>query len=360
MHTWSHASSDLHPQTRGQRMHATRLRWLLIACFSLIGALGVLVMPATSLGAAGITWTSQTSAANNQWSSVAYGNGLFVAVVYKGFGNQVMTSPDGITWTSPTSVPNNAWTSVTYGNGLFVAVAEHGTGDRVMTSPDGITWTSRLSAADNGWSSVTYGNGLFVAVAWSGSGNRVMTSPDGITWTSRLSAADNGWNLVTYGNGLFVAVSWEGVNDGVMTSPDGINWTIRTSVPNNAWTSVTYGNGLFAESAEDGAISNQVMTSPDGITTQLNLPGPGKVVQVGTTRQKAGRMIVCRARKTVAKAGKVTIICRLTAKARAANKKHALKVRLVTTFTPTGGTAFSVTRTLVLKKTGYRPEPVTG
>ncbi len=96
------------------------------------------------------------------------------------------------------------------------------------------------------------------------------------------------------------------------------------------------------------------------ITTQLNLPGPGNVVQVGTTRlptpratemaKKAGTMIVCRARKTVTKAGKVTIICRLTAKALAARKKHALKVRLVTTFTPTGGTAFSVSRTLVLKK----------
>ncbi len=107
------------------------------------------------------------------------------------------------------------------------------------------------------------------------------------------------------------------------------------------------------------------------ITTQLNLPGPGNVVQVGTTRlstprassemvKKVGVMIVCTARKTVAKAGKVTIICRLTAEARAARKTHSLKVRLVTTFTPTGGTAFSVSRTLVLKKTRYWSPPVTG
>ncbi len=109
------------------------------------------------------------------------------------------------------------------------------------------------------------------------------------------------------------------------------------------------------------------------ITTQLNLPGAGKVVQVGTTRsstragemaKKARTMIVCTARKTVAKAGKVTIICRLTAKARAARKTQSLKMRLVTTFTPTGGTAKSVTRTLVLKKTGspapQNVEPVTG
>jgi hypothetical protein len=86
-----------------------------------------------------------------------------------------MTSPDGITWTSRTSAADNAWYDVTYGNGIFVAVSLDGV-NRVMTSPDGITWTSRTSAADNNWYGVTYGNGLFVAVAGSGTGNRVMTS----------------------------------------------------------------------------------------------------------------------------------------------------------------------------------------
>jgi hypothetical protein len=84
--------------------------------------------------------------------------------------------PDGITWTSRTSAADNSWRSVTYGNGLFVAVSADGTGNRVMTSPDGITWTIRSSAVDNMWLSVTYGNGLFVAVSSDGTGNHVMTS----------------------------------------------------------------------------------------------------------------------------------------------------------------------------------------
>jgi predicted RecA/RadA family phage recombinase len=113
---------------------------------------------------------------------------------------------------------DNIWTSVTYGNGLFVAVANSGTGNRVMTSPDGITWTIRTSAANNSWQSVTYGNGLFVAVSTDGSGNRVMTSSNGITWTIRTSAANNGWTSVTYGNGLFVAVANSGTGNRVMTS----------------------------------------------------------------------------------------------------------------------------------------------
>ena len=86
----------------------------------------------------------------------------------------------GITWTTRTSAADNNWNSVCWSpeRGLFVAVASTGTGNRVMTSPDGITWTTRTSAADNSWRSVVWSpeRGLFVAVASTGTGNRVMTS----------------------------------------------------------------------------------------------------------------------------------------------------------------------------------------
>ena len=37
-------------------------------------------------------WTLRTSAADNDWQSVTYGNGLFVAVASSGTGNRVMTA----------------------------------------------------------------------------------------------------------------------------------------------------------------------------------------------------------------------------------------------------------------------------
>jgi hypothetical protein len=84
---------------------------------------------------------------------------LFVAVAFSGSGNRVMTSPDGISWTSRSSAADNNWNSVTYGtpnsSPFFVAVADSGSGNRVMTSPDGINWTIRSSASDNNWNSVT-------------------------------------------------------------------------------------------------------------------------------------------------------------------------------------------------------------
>ena len=112
------------------------------------------------------------------------------------FGDVNRPMANGVNWISRSSAADNDWSSVAYGNGLFVAVANTGVGNRVMTSPDD-TWTIRTSAADNSWLSVIYGNGLFVAVANSGTGNRVMTSPDGLTWTSRTSTSDITWTTVT-------------------------------------------------------------------------------------------------------------------------------------------------------------------
>ena len=280
------------------------------------------LIPATSVDM-GVYWTERSSAADNNWTSITYGNGLFVAVAASGSGNRVMTSPDGITWTIRTSAADIAWSSVTYGNGLFVAVASSGTGNRVMTSPDGVTWTSRTSAdaawnsvrygndlfvavANNGsrdavmsssdgitWTqpsinlkslitSITYGNGLFIVVTRYGAGNRVLTSPDGITWTYRTSAADNDWKSVTYGNSLFVAVANTGAGNRVMTSPNGIVWTARSSSADNNWTCVTYGNGLFVAVASSGT-GNRVMTSGYNIVADAPVISSSPVIQSQAT-----------------------------------------------------------------------------
>jgi hypothetical protein len=198
----------------------------------------------------GITWTSRSSASDNWWTSVTYGNGLFVAVSNSGSGNRVMTSPDGINWTSQTSATNKDWSSVTYGNGVFVAVAIGGAYDLnnlVMTSTDEITWTSRTSPAINyWWKSVTFGNGVFVAVAGEGNyyGYRVMTSPDGITWTSYMAAGGD-WRSITYGNGVFVAVAGRSrlFGGGVMTSSPTLV-TPSVTIDANTFNSITTGTSV--------------------------------------------------------------------------------------------------------------------
>jgi len=144
----------------------------------------------------------------------------------------VMTSSDGVTWTYAQAIHNGNWSSIAYGNNLFVATASNPgmSSDYVMTSSDGTTWTPRTAAAAVSWTSVVYGGGKFVAVASSGS-NRVMTSTDGITWTGHTAADASGWSSVTYGNGVYVAIATNGSGARVMTSGSLVAPTTTTTAP---------------------------------------------------------------------------------------------------------------------------------
>ncbi len=302
-------------------------------------------------------------------------------------GPQVAVGPGGattITWqrSSGISVIIQARTRPA-GSDDFSAVvnvsAVDGEADKpqVAVGPDGattITW-GRYDGDNNIIQAATSLARLSVTTDGSGAGS-VTSAPVGINCGATCDAY--------FAIGSSVTLTATAASGSVLTGwSGGCTGTSSTCVVTlSAATSVTATFGVApapTPAVTDPATPVNTVTmkllkrSVLSITTQLNLPGAGKVVQVGTTRsstrageraKKAGTMIVCTARKTVAKAGKVTIICRLTAKARAARKTQSLKVRLVTTFTPTGGTAKSVTRTLVLKKTGspapQNVEPVTG
>lgn len=205
----------------------------------------------------GATWTQQTLPASEQWSSVTYGNGTFVAVstysnAVAAYSNIAATSTDGATWTQRTMPAAAEWTSVTYGNGTFVSVCG---GNIAATSTDGVTWTKRTLPASASWVSVTYGDGTFVAVSGSASGSTIAaTSTDGISWTQRTLPASALWSSVTYGGGTFVAVADE--SNIAATSTDGVTWTQRT-LPKPSylsflnWRSVTHGNNTFVAVATD-------------------------------------------------------------------------------------------------------------
>lgn len=218
----------------------------------------------------GVNWTPHTAAENNSWYSVTYGNGLFVAVAPDGT-HQIMTSPNGRDWTPRTAPGAGSWLSVTYGNDLFVSTSA--TGGNVMTSLDGVTWIHHSAVIENNlWRSVVYGNGLFVAVSQSGT-NRVATSSDGVNWLPHNAAEASAWLSVTYGNGLFVAISPGGGTHNVMTSPNGVDWTSRANPISGSLNNVTYGGGLFI-AVGSGGLMNQVMTSPDGINWTHRVASP--------------------------------------------------------------------------------------
>ena len=225
------------------------------------------------------SWTSASSAVNNNWRSVTYGNGKFVAV---GGSNVTYASDSDLSsWTSASAAQSNSWRGVIHGNGKFVAVSSNGT-NRVAYASDSdlSSWTAASAAEANAWRSVTYGNGKFVAVAAGGS-NRVMYSTDGINWTSASAAENNSWRSVIYGDGKFVAVAASGTNR-VMHSSDGINWTSASAIQSYSWMGVTYGNKRFVAVSEDGSSTSQVMYSGYG-TNWTDMMGANNGTITGAT-----------------------------------------------------------------------------
>lgn len=223
----------------------------------------------------GITWTSRSGAsATNNWSSLAFGNGVFVAVRNSSTlgTQQVMTSPDGITWTLRTHASTRYLWSVAFGNGLFVALSYYGS--NALTSPDGITWTSSAIPSD-GWRSVAYSAslGMFAAVSEVAAGNNVMTSPDGVTWTRQTNPdSAEGWLSLCVGpGGMFVALtSPVASKTKTIRSTDGVTWTVSDNLPSpdtGVWQGVGYGGGtLVAVASGLGGGGGVTATSTDGVT----------------------------------------------------------------------------------------------
>ncbi|MSX02214.1 MAG: hypothetical protein F2813_03530 [Actinobacteria bacterium] len=114
------------------------------------------------------------------------------------------------------------------------------------------------------------------------------------------------------------------------------------------WTCSPAPSNLFTVRA-DGS-------STTAVSSLITVPGAGKASQTGTfsgssSARSAKTVTACRASKKVTKAGHYRLSCQLTSAARSARRKGSIRVSLRTTFTPTGGAARTVTRTITLKKT---------
>jgi len=181
----------------------------------------------------GITWTNRTIPSGIYYG-VVFAGGQFLAF---GASGVLATSPDGITWTARTSTTTIQLCSMAYGNGLYVAVgATTSTPGVCVTSPDGITWTSRnpVAASEMIGMSVIFAEGRFLMLpssVASAASNRIYHSVDGVSWSSISitvpygSSASVGtipWGRITYFKGLLIL---SGVSERLFISRDmGITW----------------------------------------------------------------------------------------------------------------------------------------
>ena len=206
----------------------------------------------------GASWTRCASAQTQTVNAVAYGGGVFVAVMNN--GAVARSTDNGVTWTPATSGVASHLTGVVYQNGTFVA---YGASGGLTTSPDGSTWTPRTSGVSTVISKVIWADTLSLWVLCcynSGTSNVISTSPDLGTWTARQSAA-NSMNNIIWQNGLIIVL---GANATCYKSSNGTTWTALAGLSGQfnkgAW-SATLGVWILPANA-----TQAYYTSPDATT----------------------------------------------------------------------------------------------
>ena len=200
----------------------------------------------------GISWVTSPEGlpSSSSWNSVAYGNGVFVAVADD---TNAAYSVDGINWTpSPGGAPSDG-VSVTYGNGVFVAISG---GTNTVYSTNGIDWTASsgglpsVSGFYGAWQSVAYGDGKFVAIPFLDDGDKAAYSSNGISWTTS-SLPEELWSVIAYGNGTFVVTGLS--TSDAYYSTNGVDWSLTSMPFSDKWGSAAYGNGTFVDVVQNGA-----------------------------------------------------------------------------------------------------------
>ena len=180
----------------------------------------------------GNNWVRATTEQEGDWVSLAYGNGIFVAVSIDG---KAMRSIDGgKNWLYSTTSQNGIWSSVAYGNGIFVAVSSDGKAMRSLNG--GNNWLYSTTNPVGQYSSVAYGDGVFIAVgglysAHTSYRNIAKSTDEGVSWSS-VTFPGFYPDDIAYGEGVFVAMS--NLQDGVIevairSTNDGSNWELSTT-----------------------------------------------------------------------------------------------------------------------------------
>jgi hypothetical protein len=146
----------------------------------------------------GVTWTAGGSLAAGTWTSIAYGQGAWIAVSTGGTATSYSTD-GGVTWTAGGALPtSSSWISITYGANKFVAVSSDGTVNPAYSVNKGVTWSNTDAAGYLGTGTITnvhYGQGVFVVTT--SSSNNMSSSEDGLNWTTRAITRASGTGALT-------------------------------------------------------------------------------------------------------------------------------------------------------------------
>lgn len=211
----------------------------------------------------GVTIHTTTLPFTDNWGSVAYGNGIFLAVSETG---KVAKSPDGKVWVAATATPFTAVNSrgaVAFGSGKFVVV---GLGSVPVYTTNGTTWAPIPDFVTTQLTSVTYDGAVFAAV-YTGATVYVW---DGTTVKQRsLPSGGSSYRLAGY-NGVTVAMATGGTKAAAVSYDNCDSWQ-SVEAPFLSYQnsqSISVANGRFYAASASGI----AVTESGAHWTVLSLP----------------------------------------------------------------------------------------
>jgi hypothetical protein len=247
----------------------------------------------------GVTWTPVADGSYRSLSSIAYGNGRYVAV---GSFGAMATSSDGLTWTGEARGFADM-RGLAYGNGRYVAVGERET----WSSVDGEVWSPVIGPAADSPAAITWANGTFVVVGVRGElltskdgttwvrvvlttndlravihdGTRfvvageqtILLSTDGIQWQQIVSPELRGARALAFGGGIYLLSRHAVLDDGIKISTNAVDWTSAPSGPSVS--SLAYGNGRFV------GVNRSASVSTNGFSWSYHLISPNDAFEPG-------------------------------------------------------------------------------
>lgn len=182
-------------------------------------------------------------------AGIAYAEGVFVVVRCE----QILRSTDfGVSWSNISlgALSDVVWSSVVFGNGIFLASGARGNADTgstlcAVSADGGLSWSTPQSKVFDrtAFGTLAFGGGVFLLSGtryaggtYSGAAGDsflARSTDNGVTWTQISIDPSLYWCAVTYGAGIFMASCREVRASGqVIKSIDGgITWTDLATSP---------------------------------------------------------------------------------------------------------------------------------
>jgi hypothetical protein len=235
----------------------------------------------------GTNWSALPSP--SRLRDVVFGAAQCVAVTAQSSTNEpnALSTQNGTNWTSHRFTTNAfgypaSFTSIAYGNGVFVAVADIFTG--VWRYPDPMGWRLRTGFANEYLFGVAYGNGRFVTVGQEGP--PLVSTNAGRNWEGFFVDPNNpswmgnyfvGYGIA-YGDGTFVIFRGR---ESIFTSTNGSDWVIRPVLTNDVRAGA-FGKGTFVAVGSAGVFQSDSI-APNLIARQVSLSQPLEILFLAET-----------------------------------------------------------------------------